>query len=417
MFLFMMNRYILLTVMCLCIMLSACDQVHTPPETGMWRGVLKTEAGQEVPFLFELSDSNGRYQAVIMNAGERLLVDEITFRNDSVFMVMPFFDSEFRLKLQGNKMTGTWIRHLADKDVLMDFEAQHGNAYRFFPSPVATAQAGGRWEAMFISAKGDTTLAVAEFEQSGAIVTGTFLTTTGDYRYLEGVVQGNELFLSCFDGAHAFLFRATINNEQEITQGVFYSGLSYSEQWSARKNEQAILPDANRLTYLRSGYDKIDFSFPGLDKKMVSLSDEAYKNKVVIIQVLGSWCPNCLDETEYLVPFYEQKKDQGLEIIGLAYERSPDFEKAKGNITRMQKRLGVKYTLLVAGTNDKNKVNESLPMLNNFLAFPTTIIIDRKGNVRRIHTGFSGPATGVHFTEFKKEFELFIDSLLNEPSS
>jgi hypothetical protein len=62
-------------------------------------------------------------------------------------------------------------------------------------------------------------------------------------------------------------------------------------------------------------------------------------------------------------------------------------------------------------------VNESLPMLNNFLAFPTTIIIDRKGNVRRIHTGFSGPATGVHFTEFKKEFELFIDTLLNEPSS
>jgi len=55
-----------------------------------------------------------------------------------------------------------------------------------------------------------------------------------------------------------------------------------------------------------------------------------------------------------------------------------------------------------------------LPALNGIAAFPTTLFIDRKGNVRKVHTGFSGPATGKFYDEFKKEFNRLIDQLVSE---
>ncbi len=132
------------------------------------------------------------------------------------------------------------------------------------------------------------------------------------------------------------------------------------------------------------------------------------------MQIMGSWCPNCIDETNFLVPFYNANKNNGLEIIGLCYERSEDFSVASKNAKNLKTRLSIPYELLIAGTNKKGNVNESLPMLKNFIAFPTLIIIDKKGKVRKIHTGYSGPATGKHYDEFKAEFESFINTLLSE---
>ena len=53
-------------------------------------------------------------------------------------------------------------------------------------------------------------------------------------------------------------------------------------------------------------------------------------------------------------------------------------------------------------------------MLNHVLSYPTTIFIDKKGVVRKIHTGFNGPATGEKYTEFKTEFEGFVGELIDE---
>ena len=53
-------------------------------------------------------------------------------------------------------------------------------------------------------------------------------------------------------------------------------------------------------------------------------------------------------------------------------------------------------------------------MLNHILSYPTTIFIDKKGSVRKIHTGFNGPATGKEYDDFKAEFEGFIELLNNE---
>ena len=149
---------------------------------------------------------------------------------------------------------------------------------------------------------------------------------------------------------------------------------------------------------------------------MVSLTDERFKDKVVLVQLMGSYCPNCLDETKFYSKYYEANKDKGLEIVALAFENAKSKEKAINGITRMKKRVGLNYEILLAqiGTNDKGKAQEKLPMLNKVISYPTTIYLDRKGKVRKIHTGFNGPATGEKYENFKIEFESFLNTLLSE---
>jgi len=53
-------------------------------------------------------------------------------------------------------------------------------------------------------------------------------------------------------------------------------------------------------------------------------------------------------------------------------------------------------------------------MLNKVVSYPTTIFIDKKGKVRKIHTGFNGPATGDKYIAFKEDFESFVEMLLGE---
>jgi thiol-disulfide isomerase/thioredoxin len=211
------------------------------------------------------------------------------------------------------------------------------------------------------------------------------------------------------------LFNAKINDAKTIADGKYYAGYTSVDEWSAVKNDNAKLPDAYSLTVLKPGFKKIAFTFTDLDGKKVSLSDERFKGKVVILQIMGSWCPNCMDETSYLVNFYKKYHPKGVEIIGLAYERSTDFARSKNSLEHVVSHFGIIYPILITGyTNDKKELTKSLPMLSNFLGFPTTIIIDKKGDVRKIHTGFSGPGTGNYYAEFINEFEKLNDDLLAE---
>ena len=383
---------------------------------GSWRATLKTESGVEVPFVFELSDSADKKIIHIINGKERFRVDEITQEGDSIRIQMPLFDSEIKAVLNGKQLSGKWVKHLATTDVAMDFAAQHNVNWRFFEAnPSAKVDLTGKWSTTFISADGkDTTLAIGQFSQEGSKLYGTFLTTTGDYRFLEGSVSGDKFYLSCFDGSHAYLFSGKVKGNT-ISDGKMYSGYSAIENWTATKDDQAVLPDAYSLVGLKPGYKTIDFTFPDLEGKRVSLKDPEFNNKVVIVQFFGSWCPNCMDETAFMVPFYQRYKDKGLAVVGLGYERTTDTERSRKNINRLKDRFQVPYPLLITGyTNEPGQVVKSIPMLNGFMAFPTTVIIDKKGEVRKIHTGFSGPGTGKYFTEFAEEFEKLIQDLLAE---
>jgi thiol-disulfide isomerase/thioredoxin len=298
----------------------------------------------------------------------------------------------------------------------MPFSAIYNHSDRFTQRLPASKNVTGRWSVFFKSKSGNQSPAVGEFQQNGNKVTGTFLTPGGDYRFLQGIVDGDSLKLSTFDGGHAFLFTALIKNNNTITSGYFYSGISAPEFWSAQKNDQAALPDGYDQTHLKAGEDHLNFHFKSIDCKEVSINDPVYKNKVVVIQVMGSWCPNCMDETSFLSQYYHQNKNRGVEVIALAYERSEDFNRSVASINRFRNRFHVEYPMLVTGVtlNDPLKTEKTLPQLDDIKVFPTSIFIDKKGKVRKIYGGFEGPGTGAHYLEFQKEFNQIIDSLLAE---
>lgn len=380
---------------------------------GIWRATLTTDSGEEIPFNFEVGSEDGASYIEIINGDNRLRVDEITLKGDSVNFLMPFFDSEFKSRLQGNSLTGSWIKHLADRDAVMPFRAVHGVNYRFVESPEAPAvNLSGRWAAGFVR-EGDTLSAIGEFSQEGNRLTGTFITPYGDYRFLEGVVSGKQVLLSAFDGGYATLFTARVADDSTLTAGMFYSGRSGVRTWTAYQDPTAELPDANSLTYLAEGYEKLDFTYMNLEGDSVSLGDEKFQGKVVVVQFFGSWCPNCLDETRFLSDFHKQYRDKGFEVIGLAYERTTDMELNKRLVRRMTDRFDVEYEMLLTGYTS-SEVEESMPSLRNFMAFPTTIVLDRRGEVRQVHTGFKGPGTGAHYEIYVDEFTRLINGLLEE---
>ena len=273
----------------------------------------------------------------------------------------------------------------------------------------------GKWEAKFsegIPEDEHTDLGI--FEQEGNIVTGTFRTLTGDYRFLQGVINGDQLKLSAFDGSHVYLFTATVTDSTMV--GMRYLGNYFEEPFTAKRNDAFELQDPETLTMLKEDYNSLEFSFPDISNKMVSLTDERFKNKVVIVQLMGSWCPNCLDETKFYTEYYKTHQDQPVEFVALAFEYAKTKEKAFQSMERLKTSVGIEYPVLLAqfGTVNKEEAQKKLPMLNRVVSYPTTIFIDKKGMVRKIHTGFNGPATGDKYITFKKDFESFVSKLLKE---
>ncbi|OYX98576.1 MAG: hypothetical protein B7Y76_07590, partial [Sphingobacteriia bacterium 35-40-5] len=268
-------------------------------EEGIWRATLKTSSGAEIPFNFEVTDSAGQKVIDLINGEDQFRVNEISQHSDSVLIRMPLFDTEIHAKIKDKTLSGNWIKHMSDSDMVMPFEARHGESWRFFKvNSAQEAKLSGRWSVSFSTADHDLREAgIGEFEQKDGRLYGTFIRATGDHRFLEGTISDKKIYLSAFDGANAFLFTGKLLNDSTIVDGMFYSGFSLVQNWTAKKDDIAILPDAYSITALKDGFDKIDFSFPDLNGKKVSLSDSKFKNKVVLIQFFGSWCPNCMDET------------------------------------------------------------------------------------------------------------------------
>ncbi len=383
---------------------------------GIWKGEINRTDGHAIVFNFSVRQKEGKTVIEIINGAERLIVDNIRQKEDSVFIEMPFFNSFFALRiLPGGELQGKWIKNYGDHLVALPFYAQFNIKERF---PVAVAprfDISGRWSVLFTGQQGKTE-SVGEFVQQGSMVTGTFLTTTGDYRYLQGVVSGDTLKLSTFDGGHAYSFESRILDTNKM-EGFYYAGATSVESWVAVKDKNASLPDEYSQTRLKDSSEAVlHFQFPDLQGKMVSLADASFRNKVVVVQILGSWCPNCMDETGFLGPWYKENRNRGVEIVGLAYERSSSASEAKRLLQPFITRFHVSYPILTTGVTvgDSLRTQKTLPEIEQIIGFPTTIFIDKKGHVRKIDTGFNGPGTGIHYEEFKKNFNSLIDLLINE---
>ena len=409
----MSGKLIVLLFIISLFLVGCSKQENRKIESGKYRAELST-AGGKLPFYFEIKSNDGINTANLLNGAETVKIDKVHIWDDSLKLYLPAFNSTIEAMKSDSGLIGnlTLVKANAVLQVI-PLRAEQNINYLFFPNPSNDIDVTGRWSATFTEDDGTIYPAVGEFHQNGSDLTGTFLTPTGDYRYLEGQVKDSTIYLSTFDGGHAYLFKARLNKSGKLNGG-YWSGLYYHESWTAFRDKNAKLPDPDKLTYLKKGYTRFNFSFPDLNGKMVSLSDKKYKGKVVIVTLAGSWCPNCQDEAAFLTPFYNKFHSKGLEMIALMFENYNDTARAVAQIKRFRDKFNIKYDLLLAGTNDKDLASKKLPMLNKVLAFPTTIFIDRKGRVRKINTGFSGPGTGEHYIQLTDEFTRFVEKLLSE---
>ncbi|EMR03535.1 TlpA disulfide reductase family protein [Cesiribacter andamanensis] len=417
----MKNRYALF-LLALPALFSSCTEPETTGQSsrlsGLWRGVIQLQE-QELPFHFRLSGQlPDSLTLTLINGEEQLNAGLVRLEQDTLIMPMHIFDTEVRAALTGtDKLTGYWKKSYED-DFRLPFRASKGETHRFETTDSEpTTDLSGRWAVQFTSESeaGKRYPAVGEFVQKGGQLTGTFLTPSGDYRYLEGNISGNTFSLSAFDGERAFLFKGQAQDSNRL-EGTFWSGKGRKERWTARRDSLASLPSADSLTYLKEGYERIEFSFPDLQGKQVSLEDPRYQNKVVILQLFGSWCPNCLDETRFLADWYRRNQQQDVAIIGLAYEKKGDYDYARQRVQTMVEKLNVGYDFLIAGSSDPQEAAKTLPMLNEVGIFPTTLFLDKAHRIRRIHTGFSGPGTGAAYEKWTREFEQLVRELLQEPA-
>jgi thiol-disulfide isomerase/thioredoxin len=381
---------------------------------GRYRAVLKSPGG-ELPFGLDLKRQGAGWVGYLINGKERVKLTDVTVAGPRIDIKMPGYENQLTAVADGGQLRGEIVLDkLGGKDQHLELRAQLAQPYRFFPAgKAATADVSGRWAVTFTEDDGKSETAVGEFSQSGDSVTGTFLAATGDHRFLEGQVHDGELYLSTFDGAHVFLYKAKIGADASLA-GDYWSGTSYHERWTANRDARAALPDAYSLTSMRGGGKTFDFEFPDLGGRPVSSKDPKFHNKVLIVALAGSWCPNCHDEAAFLEPMYRDYRARGLEVVSLMFEHFGDFERAAAATMRFRQLYGIDYTTLIAGVSDKDEAAKKLPMLDRVYAFPTLIFIDRKGIVRSIHTGYSGPATGEHYTQFVAEFKHTVDQLLAE---
>lgn len=381
--------------------------------TGIWRGVFNIRPGVEVPFNFEIKNRTGNQPYLsFLNADEHFDGGFVKQKGDSLLINLDQFDNVLAFKIQGDSLVGV-LKKQDESGKTLSLSASKANQYRFKTSgQTPDADFSGKYDVVFKSSDGKNENAVGVFKQAGNKITGTFLRITGDSRYLEGSVDGNKFYLSGFIGSSPSYYKGTFLKDGTI-QGEVVSARG-NTPFTGKQNENAALPDATKLTFLKDGYKTLNFSLPDVNGRKISLSDEKFKNKVVILTITGTWCPNCVDEASFISPWYKENRKRGVEVVGIHYERQLDSAYVKKALGRFRDKFDIQYDQVIAGKPDKKQVAESLPGLNNFLSFPTMIIINKKGEVAQIHTGYSGPATGKYYTDFVHAFNEEIDGLLKQ---
>jgi thiol-disulfide isomerase/thioredoxin len=382
-------------------------------QQGKWKAVLHRADGNEIPFELGIQKQGNTTICYVVNDTERLKTEMTWISKDSLLIKMPVFESSFRVKIiNKDSLNGVWIKGGSVKDLVMPFSAT-SKASRFPKGSAGNVSVKGKWKIEFTRADQSERLAIGEFTQNGQKVGGSVLTPSGDYRYLDGTIIGDSLMISTFDGIHALVFSAKIKGDS--IKGTLYSGATSLEKWTAVKDSNVKLEAP--VTALKEGESgRLDFSFKDLEGNAVSINDKRFKDKVVVLQLMGSWCPNCMDEMAFLSDYYRKNKNRGVEVIALAYELSTDEARSRKSLQKFQQQFKVEYPMLITGVTagDPEKTEKTLPQLTAIKVFPTSIILDKKGLVNHINTSFYGPGTGEYFVQYKKEFEEVMNTLLSK---
>jgi thiol-disulfide isomerase/thioredoxin len=396
------------------IAIAACNPRVDTPSIGTYRAVLRLPGG-DTPFALDVAQEQQQYVLYLINGTERTRVSNVKIANGEIAAVFPGYENSLRAAIHRDSLEGnvTLIK-AGGKEQVIPFQAKLGQTYRFYAQPATdNADVGGTWDATFTNDKGETSKAILLLDQQHDRVTGSVMTPTGDHRFLEGQMRGDELQLSTFAGGLAYLYKLKVG-AQGTLEGEYWQGLASHEKVTAQRNDTATLEGAGKQTTVRDDKQPFAFTFPDVDGKPVSLSDPAFRGKVVLVTLGGTWCPNCHDEAQFLMPFYREHRTQGFEVIALMFERHGEFAKAARAVQGYRQDLGIEFPTLIAGLSETDEASKALPMLSGIYGYPTAILVDRNGVVRDIHTGFAGPATGRHHEKYVKEFTEEVERLLAE---
>ena len=376
-------------------------------KSGDWSAYLQLNDKDKLPFKLKVNKS----VFSIQNADEIIQLSTYRIHQDTVIVDFPVFNSSLHFCIHGKKkLIGYWLNYNKGNNYKIPFTATYGYETRFEKTSCETVKdVNGNWKVSFDYTSDKPEMALGIFKQSDHLLTGTFLTETGDYRYLEGNQFGNEFYMSCFDGSHAFLFKSSLKNDTLV--GSFFSGNHYETTWIGTKDDNFKLNDAYSITKLVKN-DAFTFTLNDLKGNSFTFPNSDFNNKVVIIQIMGTWCPNCMDETRYYKELYSKYHSKGLEIISIGYEVGETFEDYSKKISLLQQRLDLDFTFLVGGSAKKSLASEQFSMLNEVISFPTSIFIGKDGTVKRVHTGFNGPGTGSYYTEYVEKTNRLIEELL-----
>jgi len=372
------------------------------PKAGVWRFELKYP-NVDVPFLMELEPGKKGWQATLINGKERLELDTIVVSKGKWIVPLQTYQNYLEFSsLSPTMIRGHFVKPNKKPEERIPLEGRPGSFRRFDRnSTKAEVNLSGKWSMEITETDGKKTQAILLLDQSGNSLQASILTPTGDYRYIDGYVSGNNFETGAFDGVFNFVFRGKL--EGKLLSGEIASKSTTS--FTAKRDDKATLPDPLKQTQVES----IDFAFPNMQGKTVSLAD--YKGKPVIIQIFGSWCPNCIDELGFLGPWYEKNKERGVEVIALSFERALSPEAALKHLQKVVKKREIPYPVLLAGTSGADTPATKLPGIKNFISFPTTIFLNKNHQVHKVHAGFNGPGTGLYYDEFKKMFETTINEI------
>jgi thiol-disulfide isomerase/thioredoxin len=401
-------------VLLIAIGIAACNPGVDAPQIGLYRAVLSLPGG-DTPFGLEIAQEQQQYVLYLINGAERTRVSNVQVANGEISALFPGYENSLRASMRRDRLEGnvTLIK-AGGKEQVIPFVATLGDTYRFYANPSTdNADVDGTWDATFTNDKGETSQAILLLEQHHDRVTGSAMTPTGDHRFLEGQMRGDELQLSTFAGGLAYLYKLKVEKSGGLA-GDYWQGLKSHEKVAARRNDAATLEGAGKQTELRDSSQRFAFTFPDVDGQPVSLSDTRFRGKVVLVTLGGTWCPNCHDEAQFLVPFYREHREQGFEIVALMFERHGEFAKAARAVRNYREDLDIEFPTLVAGLSETDDASKALPMLSGVYGFPTAILVDRNGTVRSIQVGFAGPATGRHHDEHVQEFREEVERLLAE---
>lgn len=417
-----MSRIIYSSVFLLLLLTGIAACRRQPPEiNGVWQGAvyLSEEEGDEVPFKIELQRTGDQVIGVLLNGDERVSSTSGSWDGKNLQLRFDFYDGELNAALVRREMIGEFTRQWQKQTLRRPLKFWRV-ARDFNPPDRSGKDVSGDW-VLRVGEGEQQQIWRAALRQDENGVTGTMIPVSGDWGVMTGSFYDGKLLLARFDGINARTFRAVLKDDGTLAGAVDF-GLPnnrFRKVIGQRKvaitsASQPAPPDPNAVTRMKNPAEPFRFSFADSEGRIVSATDERFKNKVVVLTIGGSWCPNCHDEAKVLNDLYERYHAQGLEIVGLSFEYTGEVKRDTAQMLVFARRHGVKYPMLLAGTTEEGDVERKLPQLTGFAAYPTAIFIGRDGRVKRIHAGFEGPATGERYARLKAEIETLVQTLLAE---